>query len=251
MGLYTGKEHDNENNYDYFGARYYDSRIGRWGGVDPQTSKNPGWTPYRAFLDNPINILDPSGGFELSKEFMKKYPKLSYLVQYELPKLVENKNVINALKEWTTLSQEQIIEDFSWGSGPKINVKSLPGAWGSFNYQVDPNVINIKEILVSDLQNSEGDVEEVLNFFTGIVLMHEYTHYGTNKAGLVFFQIDEKGNIIGREEEGLRFEETVYGSKIGGPDVAAKKMNESIKNKGISKTYPTDIEKTLDENRNK
>jgi YD repeat-containing protein len=32
---FTGKERDEENLYDYFGARYYDSRIGRWGGVDP------------------------------------------------------------------------------------------------------------------------------------------------------------------------------------------------------------------------
>jgi len=27
---FTGKEHDNENGYDYFEARYYSSRIGRW-----------------------------------------------------------------------------------------------------------------------------------------------------------------------------------------------------------------------------
>lgn len=30
---FTGKERDNESTYDYFGARYYDSRLGRWGGV--------------------------------------------------------------------------------------------------------------------------------------------------------------------------------------------------------------------------
>jgi hypothetical protein len=30
---FTGKERDDETNYDYFGARYYDSRIGRWLGV--------------------------------------------------------------------------------------------------------------------------------------------------------------------------------------------------------------------------
>ena len=32
--LFTGKERDNEKSgYDYFGARYFDSRIGRWGTV--------------------------------------------------------------------------------------------------------------------------------------------------------------------------------------------------------------------------
>ena len=33
---FTGKEHDKESSYDYFGARYYDARVGRWGGVEPR-----------------------------------------------------------------------------------------------------------------------------------------------------------------------------------------------------------------------
>ena len=32
---FTGKERDVENGFDYFGARYYDSRIARWMSVDP------------------------------------------------------------------------------------------------------------------------------------------------------------------------------------------------------------------------
>ena len=28
---FTGKERDKESNYDYFGARYYDARLGRMG----------------------------------------------------------------------------------------------------------------------------------------------------------------------------------------------------------------------------
>jgi RHS repeat-associated protein len=46
--------------YDY-GARMYDPQIGRWGCVDLLASDAPSWTPYRAFYDNPIMWIDPTG----------------------------------------------------------------------------------------------------------------------------------------------------------------------------------------------
>ncbi len=58
---FTGKERDEENLYDYFGARYYDSRIGRWGQVEPLIDKYPGISPYVYSLDNPLTLFDPNG----------------------------------------------------------------------------------------------------------------------------------------------------------------------------------------------
>src|SRR5690606_11680882 len=49
--------------YD-FGARIYDSRLGRWMSVDPLAYKAPGWTPYRAFFNNPIRYIDSDGRWE-------------------------------------------------------------------------------------------------------------------------------------------------------------------------------------------
>gem|GEM_PF-3029504 len=67
---FTGKERDQESEYDYFGARYGacprmllagDARIGRWGTVDPLQNKYPTFTPYCYTLNNPIILSDPTG----------------------------------------------------------------------------------------------------------------------------------------------------------------------------------------------
>ncbi|MBE2255189.1 MAG: RHS repeat-associated core domain-containing protein [Ignavibacteria bacterium] len=58
---FTGKERDKESGYDYFGARYYDSRIGRWGGVEPLLDKYVSFSPYCYGLNSPMVLKDPNG----------------------------------------------------------------------------------------------------------------------------------------------------------------------------------------------
>ena len=58
---FTGKERDTETNYDYFGARYYDSNLGRWLTTDPLADKYPGWSPYNYTLNNPMKYIDSDG----------------------------------------------------------------------------------------------------------------------------------------------------------------------------------------------
>lgn len=62
---FNGKEKDNEtygdgNSLD-FGARIYDSRIGRWLSLDIRDGNYPGISPYSISYNNPIIFKDPDG----------------------------------------------------------------------------------------------------------------------------------------------------------------------------------------------
>jgi len=58
---FTGKERDEESFYDYFGARYYDARVGRWGQVEPLFDKFISFSPYSYSVLNPLKFTDILG----------------------------------------------------------------------------------------------------------------------------------------------------------------------------------------------
>ena len=58
---FTGKERDEENIYDYFGARYYDARVAKWGSVEPKLFKYVDRSPYSYSMDNSLNSIDKDG----------------------------------------------------------------------------------------------------------------------------------------------------------------------------------------------
>ncbi|MDR0970902.1 MAG: RHS repeat-associated core domain-containing protein [Bacteroidales bacterium] len=56
---FNGKEKDEETDYNYYGARYYDSENISWLSVDPLSDKYPSLSPYVYCANNPVNLVDP------------------------------------------------------------------------------------------------------------------------------------------------------------------------------------------------
>ncbi|MDI9340009.1 MAG: RHS repeat-associated core domain-containing protein [Sediminibacterium sp.] len=58
---YQGQERDAESGLTNFELRQYDPRLGRWNNPDPYGQHH---SPYLAMSNNPVNSVDPDGGFD-------------------------------------------------------------------------------------------------------------------------------------------------------------------------------------------
>ncbi len=97
---FTGKEVDGLTGLHYYGARYLDSRLSMWFGVDPLAGKYSGYTPYNYVLNNPVRLIDPDGRSpsewppkwwsrwtnrtEAEKSIPLAYSMIAYGMRYEL-----------------------------------------------------------------------------------------------------------------------------------------------------------------------
>ena len=59
--LFNAKEFDEETGMYYYGARYYEPRLGLWMSTDPLGGKKPMNSSYTYGLNNPLKYIDPTG----------------------------------------------------------------------------------------------------------------------------------------------------------------------------------------------
>lgn len=178
---FTCKERDNQTTYDYFGARYYDSRIGRWGQVDIASDSYLQFSPYSYAINNTLKFVDPNGMNIDFAEFIEKNGKENVY------------KIINDLEKITGLTLFLEGTELKYGNGIKggssearialinaidntsntINVKFTEGETrteiGGLNMEFNPN----------DAENFSNGSYGGLNSNTlgyGMTFLHEVMH---------------------------------------------------------------------------
>ncbi|GHT25326.1 hypothetical protein FACS189430_11800 [Bacteroidia bacterium] len=97
--LFNGKERYEETGLYYYGARYYDSEMTNWWGVDPLWAKYPDIGGYVYCGGNPIRYTDPTGmGPEDRVRYAKSMSGISYPNPNEVEAALRTENTTEALK---------------------------------------------------------------------------------------------------------------------------------------------------------
>ena len=148
------------------------------------------------------------GKFRINPAYETLAPKLIQTLQNIRSIVESNPNVLSALMKFSGRTQEQIMDNLTYGSGPLVVIgqpKDQNGnpVIGQFNSS-DPNTLTIDGAFINQLEHTTSEsASAALEFWLSVTLMHEYVHYGDYMDGNPF---------VG--EAGTAFENQVFGVVI-------------------------------------
>ncbi len=228
---FNGQHKDNEikgvgNSLD-FGARIYDSRLGKWLSLDPLMRKYPSLSPFNFVANSPIMYLDPDGRIIT---FANKQSEDLFNSVYNLASK-EFKARIDKLKaskvEYLVNTQAK-------------NINSDPSIIGLVSYDFDNDKTNgIVKVEVADkIESNEGKMTTLADELTGAAQFEE---------GKIGFLLSSKGtqstigadmsDEIDTKNSELQIAEAIIANdntKTLSPDLGAFK---SFKDKGKTEKY--------------
>src|SRR5690554_6693996 len=124
---FNAKEHQPElglNWHDY-GARLYDSTLGRFFVLDLFSEQYANRTPYHYVSNNPINKVDIGGYFEIDVKDQKTYKILTQYLEDGIDEILGNSAIMNGLQKYGGFSEQQIRDKIvKFGEGSiKIEIR--------------------------------------------------------------------------------------------------------------------------------
>ncbi len=166
--------------------RQYDTRLGRWWGVDPEVSKFPGESPFLFCGGNPILYLDKYGRYKLPENEARKSAIFAkYLNSYIKKDVLNSTNIMRGLQLYGELTVAEIEELLTPGKGPEIHIvdgSAIQNADGVFPKE-RPNIIYINQKIIDILNTVDEDLRQAALLYVISTLLHETVHYGDFKHG--------------------------------------------------------------------
>ncbi len=186
---FNGMEKDDEvkgvgNSLD-FGARIYDSRLGRWLSRDPFAEKYPWDSPYIFAGNNPIYFVDFEGKYKISALDQSKSKMFtSYLKNFIKNDVIGSKSIMTALAKYSQLSNDDIAKALTFNKGPTIKfVDNLPFNADGFYTGGKNGEILINQKLIDQLNSSSPEDKQAALLLITSTLLHETVHYGDWQDG--------------------------------------------------------------------
>ncbi len=171
---FTGKERDEKSNYDYFGTRYFDSRIGRWGSIDPLFEDYITFSPYSYSLSNPLIYKDPNG------KWIARYDD----DENKIYAVAEENDLLYDLYNQLGLSEKEFAEMFDIEDLSNYQIVANETTFDITNYVLrnvnfskDPSNMNCfsscltgvglfdEEVMIRNKQDGKGFTQELISSF--------------------------------------------------------------------------------------
>ena len=178
-----------------------------------------------ALMDNySLVSFKPLVKYPLTSNYANTYSKLTEFLKVELPKIIHNTKVIDAINDLTDVPKETIKEALKWGKGPEVRIEQLQGdgdnaKLGSYRGHVFPELKNVLFLdidLVNSFENSTNtEFSDAMAFLIAVTILHEYTHLGDSVFGNNYWgNTWIESGFNNENEAGILFEEMVFDERV-------------------------------------
>jgi len=138
-----------------------------------------------------------------------KYPALANLLDGLYDKVKNNSKLMETLKQFSHLTESQILANLAAGKGPQINVVEGLALNNTFaDYNPETGLIRIDAGTVSNVNYFSSTYATAMDVFITAVVLHEFIHFGEHTTQTF---IPHQGR---QDDAGYEFENKYYGGRV-------------------------------------